>query len=257
MRYEWQTNIVDHGDFAPRLGFAWAPGKAANGRQKTVVRGGFGMFYDRVGDTLIERALLLNGANQLSYTVTDPDTFPNAPPLASLTLAQNSIYRLDPRLRSDYLMQSAIGVERQLPRNTTVAVTYTNTHALHLNQTVPINTPLPGTYIPSLPSSGLRPYGLAAGNLFEYESGGIMKQNILMANFNTRFSRNISLFGNYQYNLSNDLPGTPTDPYNFAEDWGRSSLERRHRFQLVGSVVAPLNIRLSPWNSAATSMATR
>ena len=74
-----------------------------------------------------------------------------------------------------------------------------------------------------------------------------MRQNILMANFNTRFSRNVSLFGNYQFNHSNDLPGTPTDPYNFAQDWGRSSLERRHRFQLVGSVVAPLNIRLSPF----------
>jgi hypothetical protein len=247
LRYEWQTNIADHGDFAPRLGFAWAPGRAKNGRQKTVVRGGFGVFYDRVGDTLIERAMLLNGSNQLSYTLTNPDTFPNAPPPASLTLAQNSIYRLDPRLRSSYLMQSAIGVERQLPRNTTVAVTYTNSRALHTAQTVPINTPLPGTYVPGVPSSGVRPYGLAAGNLFEYESGGIMKQNILMANFNTRFSRNVSLFGNYQFNHSNDLPGSPTNPYNFLQDWGRSSLERRHRFQLVGSVVAPLNIRISPF----------
>ena len=116
-----------------------------------------------------------------------------------------------------------------------------------MQQTVPINTPLPGTYIPGQPNSGVRPYGLAAGNLFEYESGGNMRQNILMGNFNTRFSRNVSLFGNYQFNHSNDLPGTPTNPYNFAEDWGRSSLERRHRFQLVGSVVAPLNIRMSPF----------
>jgi hypothetical protein len=247
LRYEWQTNITDHGDFAPRIGFAWAPGSAKGGRQKTVIRGGFGMFYDRVNETLIKQALLLNGINQLSYTVTNPDTFPNAPSLANLSPAQNSIYRLDPNLRSDYLIQSAIGVERQLPHNTTLAVTYTNTRALHLDQTVPINTPLPGTYIPGQANSGVRPYGLAAGNLFEYESGGLMRQNILMANFNTRFSRRVSLFGNYQFNHSKDLPGTPTDPYNFAEDWGRSSLERRHRFQLVGSVVAPLNIRLSPF----------
>jgi hypothetical protein len=145
------------------------------------------------------------------------------------------------------MMQSAIGVERQLPRNTTVAVTYTNTRALHTAQTVPINTPLPGTYVLGQPSSGARPYGLAAGNLFEYESGGRMGQNILMGNFNTRFSKNVSLFGNYQFNHSHDLPGTPTNPYNFFQDWGRSSMERRNRFQLVGSVVAPLNIRLSPF----------
>ena len=247
IRYEWQTNINAHGDFAPRLGFAWAPGNPKNGRQKTVIRGGFGMFYDRVAESLIQRANLLNGVNQLSYTLINPDTFPNVPPLASLTPAQNSIYRLDPNLRSSYLIQTAIGVERQLPRNTTMAVTYTTTRALHTEQTVPINTPLPGTYITGQPNSGVRPYGLAGGNLFQYESGGLMRQNILMANFNTRFSRKVSLFGNYQFNNSKDLPGTPTNPYDFAVDWGRSSLERRHRFQLVGSVVAPLNIRLSPF----------
>jgi len=44
LRYEIQTNVSDYFDIAPRFGFAWAPGSAANGRQKTVIRGGFGMF---------------------------------------------------------------------------------------------------------------------------------------------------------------------------------------------------------------------
>ena len=246
LRYEIQNNISDHRDFAPRLGVAWAPGSSKDGRQKTVIRGGFGIFYDRVPDSIIENAFLLNGTNQLAYTVTDPLTFPNVPPLSSLTLQQNSIYRLDPDLRSDYSLQSAIGVERQLPRNTTMAITYTNTRALHLEQTVPINTPLPGTYIPGEPGSGVLPYG-NAGNLFEYESGGLMKQNLIMANFNTRFSNNVSLFGNYSYNRANALPTTPSDPYDFLLDWGRSSLERRNRFQLVGSVGAPLGLQLSPF----------
>jgi hypothetical protein len=247
VRYEWQTNISDHKDWAPRIGFAWAPGSAKNGRQKTVIRGGFGMFYDRVNESLIERALLLNGVNQLNYTVTNPDTFPVAPSIAGLTPSQNSIYSLDPKLRGSYLLQSAIGVERQLPHNTTMALTYTNTRALHMSQTIPINTPLPGTYIIGQPNSGVRPYGLTAGNLFEYESGGMMTQHILMYNFNTRFSRKISLFGNYQFNHSEDLPGTPTNPYNFWQDWGRSNLERRHRVQLIGSITAPLDLRLSPF----------
>jgi hypothetical protein len=247
VRYEIQNNVSDHGDYAPRVGFAWAPGTAKNGRQKTVIRGGFGMFYDRINESLTMQAWRLNGVNQLSYLVQNPDFFPNVPPLSTLTPQQNSIYRLDPRLRAGYSMQSAIGVERQLPWNTTFAVTYTNTRALHLQQTVPINTPIPGTYPAGQPSLGLRPYGNAAGNLFEYESGGLMKQNIFMANFNTRFNKNVSLFGNYSLNYASDLPGSPSNPYNFLQDWGRSSLDTRHRFQLVGSVAAPLGLRLSPF----------
>jgi hypothetical protein len=141
-------------------------------------------------------------------------------------------------LHAPTTLQTAIGIERQLPHNTTVAVTYTNTRGTHLLQTVNINAPLPGTDV--------RPFG-PAGNLFLYESGGLMKQHIVMANFNTRFSRYVSLFGNYSLNYANDLPGTPSNPYNFAQDWGRSSLDRRHRFQLVGSVAAPWGLRLSPF----------
>ncbi len=40
LRYEVQNSVSDHRDIAPRVGFAWAPGSAKNGRQKTVIRGG-------------------------------------------------------------------------------------------------------------------------------------------------------------------------------------------------------------------------
>lgn len=142
------------------------------------------------------------------------------------------------------MMQSAIGVERQLPRNTTVAVTFTDTRALHLPQTVPVNTPLPGTYTGL--NTGLRPYG-DIGNLFLDESGGRMKQQLMLVNVNSRFSRNVSLQLNYTLNYAQDLPGTPSNPYDFMQDWGRSPLDRRHRFVLIGSIAAPLGLRLNPF----------
>jgi hypothetical protein len=238
LRYEFQTNASDYSNIAPRFGFAWAPGSGKNGRQKTVIRGGFGMFYDRIGANLTLRTLQLNGFNQLAYTVQNPSFFPTVPALSTLTPSQNSVYQMMANLHAPVTTQLAIGVERQLPKNTTVALTYTNTRGTHLLQTVNINTPLPGTDI--------RPYG-NAGNLWLYESGGLLRQHILMANFNTRFSRSVSLFGNYSVNWANDLPGTPTNPYDFAQDWGRSNLDRRHRFQLVGTMAAPWGLRLSPF----------
>jgi hypothetical protein len=250
LRYEVQTLVSDHGDFAPRLGFAWAPGSPKNGRQKTVIRGGFGMFYDRIGLGLFETAALNNGVNQLQYTVYNPTFYPNLPTLSSLSAGQNTITRVDPNLRSAYSLQGALGVERQLPRNTTVALTYSFNRSVHLAQSIPVNTPLPGTFNPLLPlsaSNGVFPYGYAAGTIFESQSGGFMRQHMLMVNFNTRFSSKVSLFGNYSLAYAKDLPSSPTDPYDFGLDWGRSSFDRRHSFQLIGNVVAPAGVRFAPF----------
>ncbi len=251
LRYEVQTLVKDYTDWCPRVGFAWAPGKNKNGRQTLVIRGGSGIFYDRVALSPFEQAALNNGHTQTNYTVYNPDFYLNdIPAVSTLNPGQNSIYLVDPKFRADYSIQSAIGVERQLPRNTTASLTYTNTHAEHYMQTVPINTPLPGTFNPLLPlgpSNGVFPYGYSAGNLFEYESGGILRQSILMATINTRFNKNVSLYANYQLTYANDLPSTPSDPYDFMLDYGRSLLDRRHNFQLFGSIVAPLGLRIAPF----------
>ena len=82
-RYETQTNIHDWRAFAPRIGLAWAPaGNAASRRPKTVIRAGFGMFYDRfpLASTLTARRC--NGIVQQQYVITDPailNLFPSVP----------------------------------------------------------------------------------------------------------------------------------------------------------------------------------
>ena len=219
LRYEVQTLVKDYRDWAPRAGFAWAPGQGKNGPPKTVIRGGAGIFYDRIALSPYEQAALNNGYTQTVYTVYNPDFYlSDIPSPSTLSSGENTIYRVDPHLRADYSLQSAIGVERQLPKNTTASLTYTNNYAEHYLQTVPINTPLPGTFnplVPLGPDNGVFPYGYSAGNIFEYESGGILRQSILMATLNTRFSRRVSLYANYQLTYANDLPSTPTDPYDF------------------------------------------
>ncbi len=64
---------------------------------------------------------------------------------------------------------------------------------------------------------------------------------------NTQVTRNFSINANYQLQYAKDLPGTPTDPYDFMLDYGRSSLDRRNNFSLFGNITAPLAIRIAPF----------
>ncbi|HKE26590.1 MAG TPA: carboxypeptidase regulatory-like domain-containing protein [Bryobacteraceae bacterium] len=249
LRYEVQTLISEYRDWAPRLGFAWSPWKAKNGHT-TVIRGGFGIFYDRLGFAPFEAAALNNGHTQVQFTVYNPAFYPNLPPLSTLSPGQNTIYLIDPNLRTDYAMESAIGVERQVNRNTTATATYTYIRGEHYLQTVPLNAPLPGTFNPQLPlapGNGVFPLGYEAGNVFQYESGGLLRQGIFMASFNTRIPNKASIYASYQLTYANDLPSMPSDPYNFRLDYGRSNLDRRHNFQLFGSLTGPKGINVAPF----------
>ena len=70
LRYEAQSNISDWASFAPRAAFAWSPGAGVTARQQTtVIRGGLGIFYDRVGENLTLQANRFNGTNQQQFVV--------------------------------------------------------------------------------------------------------------------------------------------------------------------------------------------
>src|SRR5204863_6786782 len=144
--YERQTNIHDGHDFAPRIGIAWAA------RAKTVIRAGFGTFYDRFGLPNTMTALRRNGILQQQYVITNPDFFPSIPSISSLAAFQSTQVReqVSPLLVAPSLFQSTVSIERQFPRNTTLAITYANTHALHMLRSRNANAPLPGTYDPAI-----------------------------------------------------------------------------------------------------------
>ncbi len=133
LRYEVQTNISDHADIAPRVAFAWAPGAVKGKTAKTVLRGGFGIFYDRFVLANVLTAARYNGVVQQQYVITNPDTYPAIPSLQSLGINRSTqaIQEMDAHLHAPEIMQSAMTLERQLPRNTTLAITYTNSHGLH------------------------------------------------------------------------------------------------------------------------------
>lgn len=248
VRYEMQTNISDHADFAPRIGFAYAPGGANNSKPKTVIRGGFGMFYDRFGLGNTLTADRYNGQVQQAYVVTNPLFFPNIPSIPSLTgsISPQITYEKDANLHAPYLMQTAITLERQLPANTTLALTYTNSHGLHELRSFDINAPLQGSY----PVGPVYPLGNTNPVLL-MTSSGVYNQNQLIANVNSRVSQNVSLFGFYMLNkaMSNtDGLGTyPSNPYSQIGEYGPSSSDIRHRAFIGGSWNTKWNLRFSPF----------
>ena len=263
LRYETQNSIHDRTDFAPRVGFAWALGHGNNA--KTVLRIGFGVFYDRFQESQILEAKRLNGVNQTQYIVTNPDFFPGIPPASELAqmsanTTANTIYQIDSNLRAPYTAQGAIGVERQVTKNATFSVTYLDSHGVHQLMTRNINAPLPGTFVSCspgdtacTPSAGTRPYG-DVGNIYQYESDGLFNQNQLITNINVRLGTKFSLFGFYSLNFARSntsgVSSFPSNSYDVALDYGRAAFDVRHRLFLGGSFSLPKGIRLSPFMMA-------
>ncbi len=258
LRFESENVVSDHADWAPRVGIAWGLGRGSN--VKTVLRAGWGIFYQRLDDDQMMIAGRLNGQNQRAYIVNNPDFFPTPPPISELSaIAASSptIFRIAPNLRSPYDMDTAVSLERQLSRSTTVSLTYVNSRGVRQFVTNDINAPLPGTFNPADPTSGVRPLGNAAGNIYEYESAGIYRQTQLIANIHVNANR-VSLFGYYVFNDAHSNSGLnvqsspagdfsfQTNPWNLSEDYGRAAFDIRHRALIGGSFDMPLGIRLSP-----------
>jgi hypothetical protein len=253
LRYETQSNSGDWRDFAPRLALAWAPGANAKTKKlSTVIRAGFGIFYDRFALANTLTAERYNGVVQQQYVVTNPDFFPAVPSIPVIAAFQTTqtIQQISTTLRAPYIMQSAVSVERQLPRNTTLAITYANAHGLHQLRSQDINAPLPGTYSPLIPNSGVFPFG-SPGPIFQMESSGLYNQNQLIAFLNSRYSKTLSFSGSYVLNYARsntDGVGTfPAKPYDFTGEYGPATTDVRHRFTLNGTINTKWNFRLSPF----------
>jgi hypothetical protein len=257
LRFETQNDIHDHGDFAPRLSFAWGLGGGGKkSAPKTVLRAGYGIFYDRVPYNLVLQTERLNGFTQQQTIVA-----------ANTAMGQTSptSYQFASGLRAPSTMQTAIGVERQVARSTTVAVTYINSYGEHQLFLRNANAPFPGTY----PLDPIRPFG-GTDNIYQYDSEGIFRQNQVIANFRTSIGTKLSLFGFYTLNYANSDLGSGgggggsgggggggggsttsvsfiSHQYDPMADYGRSQFDVRDRGVVGGTISLPYAFRLNPF----------
>jgi len=267
LRYETQNAISDHADVAPRVGFAWGLGGGGKNKSpKTVLRAGFGMFYDRFTSDLLMEAERVNGLNQEQLVINNPVYCPNSPGLTCLNLPAQpcatgsslidpntcSKYRIDPNLRAPYVMQTGASLERQLTKSANLTVTYLNTRGVHSLLVSNINAPEPGTYPPGDPfnPAAIRPFG-NVGNMFEYQSDGVFRQKQLIVNSNIRVGTKFSLFGFYVLNYADSDTAGPSsfssNPYDLGQDYGRAAFDIRHRVFFGGTMSLPHAFRLSPF----------
>jgi len=249
LRFETQDHIHDHADFAPRVAIAWGLGKGKS--TKSVLRAGYGIFYDRFNEGYILNAERLNGINQQEYIVPLPNFFPTIPPLSTLAASAvtPTLYQIDPNLRTPYTTQAGIGLERQLSKNATASVTYLNSHGDHQLISRNINAPDPANPGDARPNPSL-------SNLYQYESAGIYNQNQMIANFNLRGST-FSIFGFYTLSYAYTNTGAnnfPMNQYDVKEDYARAGYDVRNRLFVGGSWNLPRGFQLFPFvvaNSAS------
>jgi hypothetical protein len=236
LRYEAQTNLRDRGDFAPRIGIAWAPSKPLG---KTVLRAGLGTFYDRLPLAVTLNSLRYNGVTQQSFLILNPTFFPAVPTAAALQAFEQP-QQLRPvyaGIQAPRLYQASLAVERQFATSSRLALTWTGSRGVHLLNTRNINAPLDGLY----------PYG-SREILLLTESAGLSRINQLIATASVN-RKKLFLFGYYALSYGmDDNEGLPADPHQLRAEWGPSTYgDVRHRVVLGGAVPLLWKASVSPF----------
>ncbi len=232
VRYDLQllrTINTDTNNISPRVGFAWSPYR--NGR--TVVRGSYGLFYDRVPLRALANALLSANnttdptqAALLSYTFSPGQAgapaFPNvatAPPPAALL----NYTLMNRTLQNAYAQQASLEVEQQLSARSSVGISYQHVRGLHLLASVNRNINPDGSR-PNPAYANGRVYDSVADSFYDGLAVSVVQRPTQWASARLSYtwSKAIDDVGEFFFSapVNNFFPG---------EDRSRSDDDQRHR----------------------------
>jgi hypothetical protein len=259
LRWEGQNHVSDHSDWGPRVAFAYAlDGHKDRKQAKTVLRGGYGFFYDRFRlGNLLSATRFDGGANsQTQYTVSNPTCFDpsgmsailaNPSICGSVSSLAKTVVQITPRYRSPYTGQLGASLERQVSKTTSMTLTYLHSYGVHQMVTRNANAYLPGTYQygnPALP--GVRP-NPNAGIIQQFDPEGIFKQDQFIVNVNARVTRNMSLSGFYNWTNANSTASTASNSYNLLQDYRRAPFASDNMVFLMGNYIDRFGITYNPF----------
>jgi hypothetical protein len=235
IRYEAQTVINSGHDFAPRTSVSYGiPRKG--GSPVTVLRGGFGIFYDRFALGNILTTYQNNGIAQVLSTFENPGALCQPGSTGSCgtggaTPDKNTVYTLAPDLRSSYNLQGGIGVDQQVSRIATVSVNYLMTRGDHQFLAA------------SFPTA-------SGGYNLQFGSRGVYSQKQLTTNVNVR-GRLVTVGGFYALSFANGDTGGAgsftTNANHPGVDYGRASFNTRDFAVVYGSLTLPYRFSASPF----------
>ncbi|MGB9287936.1 MAG: carboxypeptidase regulatory-like domain-containing protein [Terracidiphilus sp.] len=271
LRWETQNWINDKDDWAPRLSLAYALDRGAGKRQaKTVLRAGYGWFYQRftvangfgASAPYVVNTIHENGVNEQQFIQTSSQTSPivfnqyATTPLSASTSGSTTgknaptFYTIAPNFHAANDMEAAIGVDRQVTKAITGNVTYVYSQGIHQFFTdnlsaaaeFPPENALSDTYPATAP-------GAPPTNNLQYQSGGFYRESQIMATVRATYRR-YSFVSNYTYsNAQGDTSGVGSVPSVSSDpgvDFGRTTFDVRNRFMLFGNFSLPWAVSFSP-----------
>jgi hypothetical protein len=232
---------VNKKNFGPRVGFAYSLDP------KTVVRGGYGIYYslfERIGSEdqlalnppfLINKTLASNKAPVLTPEVGFPANFLDPSTIDFGNLTSFHVRAMNHDDPTPMIQQWSLGVQRQIGNAWLAEVNYVGTRSTHLDVLSDFNQP---TIVGNV-STGIAPY--SNFGYVEYTSPlGVGKYNGLEATLSRRFSNGLSMRLAYTYSRSLDNTpeelesnsGAAPNGQNHAAWYGPSDFDIPHRVAL-------------------------
>lgn len=253
LRWEMQNRIHDKNDWAPRISLAYALGGHGNQRSKTVLRAGYGWFYNRFGIGNVIQTIhqnLSDTPNQEQFVVTNPDFYnpDSVTPIDQNTPGVSNIaptyYTIAHNLKAANDMEAAVGIDRQITKRITSNITYLYTQGVHqvVNNNIgalDINNvdPTTNTYTGNTATSQQL--------LMQYQSGATYKESQIIATVHA-FYKNLMVTSFYTYTNAKGDTNTPSVSNAPKLDYGRTGYDVHNRFMLLATLQAPWKISLAP-----------